>query len=915
MRLTFGMYLDGAPWSDKEASVGELQLGPSAMLDLLEKQLGLGGPKVHPAARINQYLQRLEACDRGDSWWHRSLGADGWSTAKQLLVWRDELIAAGWDGQAEASDSPRLRALAELERVDPPLASGRADRLREVARQLEPASSVAIADIRLAEPLELLPSIWQKLLGQLKGKGVTIEPVGDLRFPSRPSNLASIQSIFSGATDAAAISDKDDSLVLVTAMDEWEAAENLALWLAADPEANKDVTIICGEDTDLLDQALHRHGLPQLGRSESSHWRASLQVLPLVLANAWTPVDIHRLVELLSLPMAPVPGYAAGHLFRALREEPGVGGDAWRQALEAIAVDHRTRAVKKGKANPQKDAAAFVARLDAWLSTDRYLPDSGIPEDKLKQRCQWVIDWLAWRIEDEPMMAEAVSHAREMQKLVRGKENIPRIKVERMLDSVIGTGAKAPDRLEQAAAWRVVNHPGQITRPAKTVIWWGFAEPSLKPSVYWSESERAGLLKFGIEMENSRTRRRLEARAWKQGFSRAEDNFIMFFPGQSRGEPANHHPFWDEIHNAAVKAAPDRPEEAVMACLTRESAKLNDEGRWRLSGRAASPAKAVRSEPAELIAVHTIPGDPVFAPASLSYTQMSALLGCPMQWALKYHAGLNVPDTLAVPTGNQMIGTFCHRIIQELYAEPVRQWPPVEAEAKAGELYDSLVGSMASELLLDGNELENKRYRLAIVNAVKQLVGAIDRLGLTVEKAEAWLEGDLDGVKFRGKADLLLRDKQGHPFVLDLKWSNSSRYKKEEVEEGSALQLACYAWMMGSVDGESWAHGGYFMLAQGELISASALLREEALCSAYSLPEIWEMGVACSKERLQALNSGQLEAGGVTELLRQAREDLSADQVRALTKSESCRRGLLYQRPSCGFCDFALLCGMAGGRS
>ena len=91
---------------------------------------------------------------------------------------------------------------------------------------------------------------------------------------------------------------------------------------------------------------------------------------------------------------------------------------------------------------------------------------------------------------------------------------------------------------------------------------------------------------------------------------------------------------------------------------------------------------------------------------------------------------------------------------------------------------------MASELLLEGNELDNIRYKRAIVTAVRELVSAIFRLDLTVERSEERLEGSLDGIPFTGYADLLLRDKEGNPFILDMKWSGSSRYRKRRGGTG-----------------------------------------------------------------------------------------------------------------------------------
>ena len=95
----------------------------------------------------------------------------------------------------------------------------------------------------------------------------------------------------------------DDSLVLLEADNEWQAAEHLALWLAAAPDSNEQVTIICGSDTSILDQALKRHGLPCMGRAEISRWREIQQILPLMLANVETG-RYYLLVEMLSLTIA-----------------------------------------------------------------------------------------------------------------------------------------------------------------------------------------------------------------------------------------------------------------------------------------------------------------------------------------------------------------------------------------------------------------------------------------------------------------------------------------------------------------------------------------------------------------------------------------------------------------------------------
>ena len=135
---------------------------------------------------------------------------------------------------------------------------------------------------------------------------------------------------------------------------------------------------------------------------------------------------------------------------------------------------------------------------------------------------------------------------------------------------------------------------------------------------------------------------------------------------------------------------------------------------------------------------------------------------------------------------------------------------------------------------MEGRMVENSRYQEAIVLFHIILVEAINKYGLTVEATEAPLKGEINGIPVIGYADLLLRDNGGRP-CADMKWSTFAKYKRQEVEEGSAPQLATYAWMLRSTDVAKDIHVGYFMLAQGQFISDSSLLGNNAVISARTL--------------------------------------------------------------------------------
>jgi RecB family exonuclease len=911
MKILFGMNLDGVVWHDGQASLGSVRTGPLGLLGILESKLGLSRPAIHPVKRIDQYMKRLEEKDSELRWYHKSFAVDPWSTAREMLLWRDELVEAGWKGQLAAA-SPRLEELAEIENMDSPLSIGRADRLREVIESLENKLPTYIESISLVDPIDMVPPVWQEVFVLLKSQGTVLDLWEKPELVEGPDNLSLIQKAFCSSAEKGSLSEDDDSLILLKADNEWEAAEQLALWLVSNKGENEDVTIICGMETGVLDRALKRHGLPSLGRSVPSRWRETQQILPLVLANAWEPVDIGLLSQLLSLTISPFPRWVCRYLLEAISQEPGLGGRAWNNALNRIEERRKEEFVEKGNDNAEERAELFIKSIQALLLEDRFDPADGIPEEKLRDRCQIVIELLGWRLESDPGLVEVVSHARDMQDLSKGKGTIPKITLERILDTVIGVGSISNEICEEAGSWKVVDHPGQIVDSCGEIVWWGFNDSLAFVPTFWSLEERSALKSSGVVLEESRSIRRREAHTWQQCIACAQRRFIAVHIGQIDGEEVYHHPYWDSIWCMAEAVCGYSSEELISKCLVKECKDYDHKRDWKFAGRSSvlESAPEWKAQPASV--KYYVPESVIGPPKRMSYSQMSTLIGCPMKWALEYHAGIRMSQSQVVPTGNQMIGTLCHRIIEDLY-EKDQVLDRDEACVKTAGLYDELLSSMASELLLDENAIEMKRYRIAILEAVGQLIEALNKLDLRVEKTEAPLEGSVDGIPFIGYADLLLRDSYDNAYILDLKWSNYSKYRKQEMEEGSSLQLATYAWMIRSSEHLDEVDTGYFMLAQGELLSHSKDLAEEAVESPYSLDEIWKMGLASYRDVWEQLDSGLVEASGVKELFTTIEEDMKEEEVREGLKAEYREKGMLYQKPSCRFCDYSRLCGLSGG--
>jgi len=359
LHLVFSWFADGAAWpehpGEKVAVVDAAVVGPHGLLDHIETMLGLGAPAVAGVKRIATYLNKLKCAGAGN-FWSKSFETDPWSTAREVLAWRDQLVEAGW-GPEIAVTTGRLGDLARAETSGPALPAGFADRLRQVIEALATPRKLPLACVVLIDARADLPAGWRRLLDRLEACGVSVtaqkldcvrHESGDLARLLAPFDADGQRREFSG----------DGGVTLLTADTEVVAAEALAAWLAADKAGNEDLVFILGKDSDLLDHALRRAGLPRLGASATSAHRALLQVLPLAFSLAWNPPDPQALLDFLLLPAGPLQA-------QERREE--------RRAQEGRLAAHRGVVGGSQQASGMS-RASFAGLVSAELNRHKFYP-------------------------------------------------------------------------------------------------------------------------------------------------------------------------------------------------------------------------------------------------------------------------------------------------------------------------------------------------------------------------------------------------------------------------------------------------------------------------------------------------------------------------------------------------------------
>jgi len=905
MQIVFDMAYDQniAPTGVQagQSSMGRLFVGSQGLLGVLETHLGLGAKETHHAMRIQGYMESMQSVVHKPEagFFKQSLEADAWSSAKQFLNWRDELMLAGWNGLAFQTTSEKLHALAVVERVFPEgLKKGLGDRLQVVLSTLEQHSFLHIQSVQLNAAINDLPYLIRKVLHKLQDLGVTL--LSDSAVKRNASgNLGSIQqAMIDSSEEREAVNVGDDSIILLRPEDEWSAANILASWLRAGEARNSDVLLVHNGGSNVLEQAMHNMALPKLGSNERSTFRAALQIMPLALANAWSPLNIQGLLSFLSLPVSPVPRFAAKRLRGAIQSEPGVGGERWQQAECKIIETKKANLLREGveEADAEIQAQGFMDELNRFLTGFRFNPKEGLDPKALAEICHWVKKGLKTPALKQSM-AQALAQVDRMIELAeRHHKAIPKAQVERMLDSVIAEGGRNPDSHAQAALWHTVADTGAIAGEIDTIVWWNFTDAGQSSLTFWSKEERVALAEAGVQLEVPATVRAREADQWRRAVLNAGKRLLLISPLKMHGESIQVHPLWDEIRHAAVFFNDsEKVKEAKYNSLLRDISKLKFQPTFELAGRSIEQCIEEKTQLKAAEAMLHIEQEIIKKPKGLSFSQMSTLIGCPSKWVFQYHARLSSMDSLSLPTGNTMIGSLCHKIVEDLYTDTTK-WNAVTVRSYTSSLFDKRVPQMAAELLQPGRELEIERYRISVCDAVDALLKTIEQAELTVTKTEGQVSGkDLDGIPFKGYIDLLLEDKDGQVFVIDLKWSGSTKYKKEEVKDGKALQLASYAWMLKSAD-DVWAPGAYFMLAQGELLADDYRFKADyVIDSPLSAKDVWQLGSKTWSSLFKQAKEGEIEVSGLFDEkeLKSVREE----------------QGLMYVKPPCHFCDFGNLCG------
>lgn len=856
MDVIFGLYVDGGGFplhgGVGAGALGGPVVGPQGLIELFETVLGLGVPRVSPVVRLASYQAKLERSRSSSRFWSASFDVDPWATARTLLRWRDELVDAGWRGEG-AWDASRLADLAAIEGEAGDLPKGMADRIAAVAKALEAGPALPFDRIRLIDARGDLPPGWHRLIALAEKNGVEIEAIVAAPGAAEDTALGKLQRWLvhggevSGSADGSFIIARGNSAVL--------AAEVVGQWFAS-RGGEQSLLVAQDGDTHLLDGNLSLAGQPRAGRSRASGHRGSLQLLLLAFRSIWAPFDAAALMELLIFPSSPVAPRAARHLASALEEAPGRGGAQWTEAWKAIEQAERDNA--EGDAEELKKADARMARWREWTALETVDPDDGVPLAQAIAICDRTIRWANRRfgIDEQPLYLATARLAEEVRGalIALGRDNIPRTLVERIIDQTLDAGEANPLAEAQAGSWHSVAHPGAIWAPSPEILWWNFSSTSETIGHQpWTRAEREELSARNVLLAESARAGRAASAAWERAVLHARDSLILVSAGLDASADENVHPLLHRLAPAiGALATVVELDEAIAADeLSLGRTRIS---RLRIEQRAMVAARPVWSTPAR------------YAEASAQHiysaTSFETLLSCPLQWALKHVAHLRAGRVRSIPDARRLLGNLAHALARDIF-QPGAPPDPAAAARTARDRLDARIDELAAPLRHPelATQLAEARERLPA--ALAALARTLQENELVVDAAEMQISRDFEeALSVRGAIDLVARDGEGRPVIIDLKWTRSAKSRVAELANGSAIQLATYGAVL---EGGAPYRAGYFLLSQNQFATlANAGLIGRQVEGMREFPAVWDAIVADWRRYSSAAASGQLVARGVS---------------------------------------------------
>lgn len=818
MTIYFGLGLEDDAHLRTKVEGGVYYAGAKRLLRYLETSYGLQGyPSDNEHLRIEQYRQALTKYlkQQMNVFYARSFEADQLATATELLGRRDELKLAGWDFEFGDKTPERLKVLAQLEasiEVDYDLqqpeelylSPGYSDRFVQLLKVIKEGKN-PITEFRLIEPLEILPTHFQRLFEGFEQLGTKIVQLSSPTIKG-DSDLSLFQKkLLSDEFTLKKVLKADGSLIVLKAKRETDIASYLAKLL----RKNKEVQpwILTVEKNRTLDNAFIQEGLPCMGILTASSARPMLQIIKLAPAFVWEPIDPFKIMEFVTLNIKPLEEELSNRIAKQLAATPGIGSENWNATIRNYFDELNVLTVD----DPNVDVGAIRFQYNFWFNRNRYKTSQRVPVGEVIEIYQYLGDWAYQQFVDTGERNSSLmvlsEQAKRIQELLEAQpeQSLTFLELERVVRTIYEP-SPVLFREQEVGFYPFVHHTAAFTAPVERLAWWNFVQ--LEPNHFfskWYQHERNYLSQKGISLETPQEENARLIWQRKQPVLNVQQQLILLMPENIEGQTAHLHPLYSDLQATFKSLSP----------ITIDLDELNAQATFdQLTLPTYQPLEMQQlGKPKAFL---HIPDLMEYLKEDYeTYSSLDTLLYYPYQWVFRYKTRLIKSSILSLVKDNTLLGNLAHRFFERLLKEDILNWSKERVYEWIDNQAKYMFGQEGAVLLMYGREPDKINFLNRVKYAAWSLVASIQSNGWQVKDTELNIDGQFMSKELRAKADLVLQ-KDNEIAVIDLKWRGAG-YRENMIKNQEDLQLVLYSRLVD--EPENWAHTAYFIIERGKMIA------------------------------------------------------------------------------------------------
>lgn len=786
------------------------------------------------------------------------------STARQMLLWRDELRMAQWDFRCDDCGT-RLGALAAIEWME--RVPGLPDRMIDVVGILEASGTRRFSDLRILLNVErgVLRPLLRRLLDALERNGAEI---GMVDFAAeKDNNLSAVRNmLLSGQNKKIALNVQDESLEVVPFETAYDQAEYIAVC-----QHDLNATLIINPRAKETDNRLTARNLPTSGSEITSRSRI-LNMMSLALSLYDNCLQITKLVEWFTAPVHPLPGRFRFQLAEAIARSGGFLNRDCRGIVDKyiageyeypherdkdLSESELRKVQERRRQSREENVRLFVPYLTPGYRTghnaERTLTQLSVwarqrvhslDDDDNREAVAIQLNALADSIE---ILMLLFSERDEKFDLSLANEWVRDIPVEITL----------PQHPAQVGSVFTVSSPRDMVSPASRIVWANMEneeatdfdcdfllpferESIARTVVFWSREDETRYRFLNSIMP----------------FLFAADSIVLMYANKRGGELIVPHP--------------------LITRLKVQVANLND----------FIIHKDIRDK--RTVTVETVDNgtnaselrfgnaDRIKLPTRMSATGLETLTVYPFDFLFERILNYQTAGLSSLPDFRATQGNVAHAAIQRLFSprEGSSGCGADEIRRRISGSYDQALQDSINEcgavFMLPENKLALSNLRHRLLKCIDSLLDIIEANGLTVNGCEihyskfvdlygAGVSGDRDD-DLHGYMDMKLSDPAGNHVVFDLKWTGSRTYHRNLLEKNRSTQLAVYSELLGG--GDASVATAYFIMPRGRLVSCHPFRGGNVdLVTPMNADDIMAQLINSFRYRRKQLTSGMLEIG------------------------------------------------------